>query len=46
MIGQAILEYIVEAGLVWSDHPEGVVLIWSANATEQIGQKAVEECRN
>lgn len=36
-IGQVALDAIIEGGLVHADEEEPALLIWSANAQEQIG---------
>ena len=40
--GQLVLETIIEGGLVHADEEEPALLIWSANAQEQIGAAIME----
>ncbi len=41
-LGQRLLDTIIESGLIHSDEVRPDVLVWSANAAEQIGALARE----
>lgn len=41
-IGQRLLDTIIEGGLIHADEVRPDVLVWSANAAEQIGALARE----
>jgi hypothetical protein len=41
-LGRHIVETIVSGALIGTDYPAGAVMVWSANAAEQIGEAAYD----